>query len=416
MNSIHATTLACLCAALLAAPQADPQTAETARFTIELANTWNQPKADEPVVIDLSRIGVPFPVRSAVVMDGTQEIPSQLDDLDGDRRADELALVIDLPAGGAKTLALTLSAAGTQKQYPARVFATMLVRGDGKKRAHAPVQAITVPGTTNFYNMLHGHGPMFESELAGYRIYFNEKQTVDPYGKFHKRLELAESQFYPNKEQLARGFGDDVLMVGNSCGVGALKGWDGSRVTHIKPIATRTERILAAGPVRTIVDVSVQGWQYQGKELDMTNRYTLYAGHRDLRVDVLFADTLAGELFCTGVQRVMGTETVADTDHQGLVGSWGRHWPVNDTVTYAKETIGLATCIPLQFVRQEVEDKDNYLYTVAAPGSDRFYYHTMFTSRKETFGYPDAPAWFAYMRRWKEALQHPVRIEVTPVR
>ena len=74
-------------------------------------------------------------------------------------------------------------------------------------------------------------------------------------------------------------------MVGNSCGVGALKGWDGTKATHIEPIAFRTESILAYGPIRTIVDVTVKGWNYQGKELNMTNRYILYAGHRDLLVE-----------------------------------------------------------------------------------------------------------------------------------
>lgn len=27
---------------------------------------------------------------------------------------------------------------------------------------------------------------MFESELVAYRVYFNQKQTVDPYGKFKR--------------------------------------------------------------------------------------------------------------------------------------------------------------------------------------------------------------------------------------
>ena len=131
-----------------------------------------------------------------------------------------------------------------------------------------------------------------------------------------------ESGFYPNDEQLARGFGDDVLMVGNSCGVGALKGWDGTKATHIEPIAFRTESILAYGPVRTIVDVTVKGWNYQGKELNMTNRYILYAGHRDLLVETSFDEPLENEVFCTGVQNIMGNETRSESDHKGLIGSW----------------------------------------------------------------------------------------------
>lgn len=386
---------------------------EDLTLTVELKNTWDKTRQDAPAVIRLADLQAGFPIRSAVVRDARQEIPSQLDDLDGDLQPDELTFVIDLPARGTRQVTVTLSAAKTQKTYPPRVFAQMLVR-DAKKGKHAPVQSITVPGTTNFYNMLYGHGPMFESELVGYRIYFNEKQTIDPYGKFNKRLELEKSQFYPNDAQLAQGFGDDVLLVGNSCGVGTLKGWDGKKATHVKPIASRTERILASGPVRTVVEVEVKGWAYQRSELSMTQRYLLYAGHRDLRIETTFARPLGNEVFCTGVQDIMGNETVAYSDHQGLAGSWGRHWPVTDTVKYAKETIGIATYIPRKYVLQEVKDADNYLYTLSAPGQTGFHHYTMFTSRKETFGYPTAEEWFAYLQEWKDELEHPVEINILP--
>ncbi|WP_373733797.1 DUF4861 family protein, partial [Bacteroides heparinolyticus] len=76
----------------------------------------------------------------------------------------------------------------------------------------------------------------------------------------------------------------------------------------------------------------------------------------------------------------------------------------------AKETIGIATYVPQKYIREEVTDKDNFLYTLSAPGSNRFHHYTMFASCKETFGYPTPEAWFAYMQEWKEALEHPVSI------
>ncbi len=382
---------------------------QTAAYSIEVVNSWDKAQTDAPIVIKLSELKSRFRIQSAVVKDGDVEIASQLDDLNGDSKADELVFVIDMPANGRKVLSVTFSADKTAKVYPARVFATMLVRDAGKQK-HAPVQSVTAPGTTDFYNMLYGHGPMFESELAAYRIYFNPKQTVDPYGKFKKGLELEESRFYPTDEQLAHGFGNDVLMVGNSCGIGTLKGWDGTKATHIEPVTFRTERILAYGPVRTITDVEVKGWQYQGKELTMTNRYILYAGHRDLLVETFFDQPLEEETFCTGVQNIMGGETLSYSDHKGLIGSWGRYWPMTDTAKYAKETIGIATYVPQKYIREEVTDKDNFLYTLSAPGSNRFHHYTMFASCKETFGYPTPEAWFAYMQEWKEALEHPVSI------
>lgn len=403
-------TFSVICLALLAGGLSASAQGQEKKIEVIVENPWNAEKVDEPVVIDLSSLGAGFTVKSATVFDGTNEIPSQLDDMNGDTRADELAFVINLPASGKKTLNVTLSSLKSDKTYPARVYAEMLFR-TSKKNKYAKGYAIYADGASDTYNVQHHHGAAFESELVAYRIYFNEKQTTDLYGKFHKGLELEESQFYPTDEQLKRGFGDDVIKVNSSCGAGTLRGWDGTQSTLIKPVAVRGQRILASGPVRTIVDAEVKGWQYQNKELNMINRYTLYAGHRDAQVDVLFDAPLDKEVFCTGVQNITGHADMF-SDHNGLVASWGTDWPVNDTVKYKKETVGLATYIPKKYVVKETSDKENFLYTISAPGKSSFRYYTSFTSCKETFGYPDKEKWFAYVQEWKKALEQPVKITV----
>ena len=403
-------TFSAICLALLAGELSASAQGQEKKIEVIVENPWNAEKVDEPVVIDLSSLGAGFTVKSATVFDGTNEIPSQLDDMNGDTRADELAFVINLPASGKKTLNVTLSSLKSDKTYPARVYAEMLFR-TSKKNKYAKGYAIYADGASDTYNVQHHHGAAFESELVAYRIYFNEKQTTDLYGKFHKGLELEESQFYPTGEQLKRGFGDDVIKINSSCGAGTLRGWDGTQSTLIKPVAVRGQRILASGPVRTIVDAEVKGWQYQNKELNMINRYTLYAGHRDAQVDVLFDAPLDKEVFCTGVQNITGHADMF-SDHNGLVASWGTDWPVNDTVKYKKETVGLATYIPKKYVVKETSDKENFLYTISAPGKSSFRYYTSFTSCKETFGYPDKEKWFAYVQEWKKALEQPVKITV----
>lgn len=403
-------TFSAICLALLAGELSASAQGQEKKIEVIVENPWNAEKVDEPVVIDLSSLGAGFTVKSATVFDGTNEIPSQLDDMNGDTRADELAFVINLPASGKKTLNVKLSSLKSDKTYPARVYAEMLFR-TSKKNKYAKGYAIYADGASDTYNVQHHHGAAFESELVAYRIYFNEKQTTDLYGKFHKGLELEESQFYPTGEQLKRGFGDDVIKVNSSCGAGTLRGWDGTQSTLIKPVAVRGQRILASGPVRTIVDAEVKGWQYQNKELNMINRYTLYAGHRDAQVDVLFDAPLDKEVFCTGVQNITGHADMF-SDHNGLVASWGTDWPVNDTVKYKKETAGLATYIPKKYVVKETSDKENFLYTISAPGKSSFRYYTSFTSCKETFGYPDKEKWFAYVQEWKKALEQPVKITV----
>lgn len=382
-------------------------------ITIEVHNNWNQPQTDAPVVISLRELQMGFKVKSAVVMEGSDEIPSQLDDLNRDRKMDELAFVTELPAQGRKTFRITLSSEKSTKTYPERVYADMFIT-DHRKGKHQRVQAITVPGTSNIYSMVRPHGPVLESELVGYRLYFNEKQTPDIYGKFNKGLEFNELNSIPTDEQLTKGFGMMCCGYLTAAVRGALKGWDGQKAIHVTPVETRTERIISYGPVRVIAEIEVTGWQYQGSELDMTTRYTLYAGHRDLRIEAFFDEPLKKEIFCTGVQDIVGNSK-SFSDHKGLVGSWGTDWPVNDTVKYAKETVGLGTCIPQRYVKSEEKDKANFLYTITAPGSNYFRYHTTFTSMKETFGYKTPEAWFAYLRQWKEELAHPVTVKIKDI-
>ena len=376
-------------------------------FSIEVSNGWNKAKENEPVVLKIKELNAGFTVKSAIVKEGNTEIPSQLDDLNGDRKADELSFVTNVPAKGNKTFNIILSSEKSTKTYPSKVYAEMLV--SDKKGKHVPISSVSVPGGI-LYNQLHHHGPAFESELVAYRIYFDKKQTVDLYGKFNKGFEIKESGFYPSDEQLAKGFGDDVLRVNSSCGLGALKGWDGKKATHIDPVSNRTESILAYGPVRTVVDVIANDWQYQGAELNMTTRYILYAGHRDAEVKIMFQEPLKKEVFCTGVQDIKDSKSFSD--HEGLIACWGTDWPVNDTIKYAKETVGLATCIPQKFVKSEVKDKENYLYTVAADGKKSFNYNIVFTSMKETFGYKTKEAWFAYVQEWKKELAHPCKVTI----
>mgnify|MGYP000661350508 FL=1 len=121
-------------------------------ITIEVHNNWNQAKTDAPIVINLHELHADFKIKSAVVMEGTNEVPSQLDDLDKDRKMDELAFVADLPAHGRKTFQVTLSSEKSTKTYPERVYADMFI-ADHRKGKHQRVQAITVPGSSNIYSL-----------------------------------------------------------------------------------------------------------------------------------------------------------------------------------------------------------------------------------------------------------------------
>ena len=117
-------------AALLAATCFTAQ-AEDKIWNIDIENPSNKAKVDEPVVLDLRQLlgdNSMFCVKSAIVMDEGTEIPSQLDDMNGDLRFDEMAFVINLPAKSKKTVSVTLSSEKSAKQYKPRTYGFALQR------------------------------------------------------------------------------------------------------------------------------------------------------------------------------------------------------------------------------------------------------------------------------------------------
>ena len=375
-------------------------------FTVSVTNPLTTARTDQPVIISLTPFG---DIRSALVTTCGQEIPCQLDDLDQDDTFDELCFLADLNGDETKLYEVTLLSEGEPRTYPARVYADMLLRNDKVKEKNKHnnfIESITARGDcADSYHIQHHHGVEFESELNGIRIYFDKRQTLDLYGKFQKRLELQATQFYTSKEQKAEGYGDDVLWVGNTFGLGAFRGWDGQQPTMIDPVRSRTQRVISYGPLRTIVELFDRGWQ----GVNMTVRYTQYAGHRDTDVDVFFNKNVSDRLFSTGVINVKGS--VEFSDHKGLRACWGTDYPSSDTINWKRETVGLAVCIPQKYIRsEEPVNKDNYAFVVATP-DNHIAYKVIYTSANETFGYHSAEEWFEFLKEWKKEVLKPIQVK-----
>lgn len=386
------------------------------RYHVAIKNTRNAAVADFPVTIDIRNSKN---VKSANVTVDGKEIPYQIDDLDGDGSADEICFLVNLENKQTQNATVTLSGKADGRKWKPRTFAEMVLRNPKvkeKNRHDIYLSSITIDKrTTNPYNVLHHHGVAFESELIAMRIYMDKRQTIDLYGKFHKGLELEQTQFYTSAEQKAQGYGDDVLWVGNTFGLGALRGWNGESPTMLDEVEHRTQRILATGPLRTIVEVEDNQWIVApGTEpVNAVIRYTLYAGHRDFDVDVTFNKDVAALDFSTGIINIKGSKEY--TDHKGLRGCWGTDWPAgtSDTIKWKRETVGLGIYIPDTYRKTEMPaDKDNYTYIVK-PAANRIHYSLTYTSDNEDFGYHSDSDWFAFLKEWKQQLTHKPSITIT---
>ena len=413
--------------------------------TLRKEVTIDSSRGGGPVVLRLSDIrGLKFDVKSATIhvgfftppkktvrADGSVTISyqdedlmvaGQLDDLDGDGHADELVF---MPSGNEYTIDFYADGKGhTKFGAPTSgdtrfVYADMML--DDKKDAHPFITALEAPGESYLYNDLYHHGAAFENAWCGFRVYFDARQNIDIYGKRHPQLELADTHFYTTAEQMKQGYGNDVLWAGNSVGCGTFKGWDGKAPTNIEPVKTRGQRIVAAGPIRTIVEVKDIGWN----GLNMRQYYTLYAGCRECEVRITFDRPLGDEVFCTGVQKI-GASPEGFVRANGLAASWGSDYPeMGKKEQFPPEAVGLAVYVPKQYIHSVTESDLNYLILLSAKGQTELKYYVVFCADKEKpdnrpstqrFTYLDAPAgyhsasaWFDALPDWKASIDNKMK-------
>ena len=386
-------------------------------FNVSIKNTAALAKADVPVVLKLKEYATETSkVKSAMVTINGAEVPCQLDDIDRDGIYDELCFLTDLKKHEKKLFTVTLYDDGKPREYAPRTYSELLLRNPKvkiKNKHNIYLKEMTVDRGVDPYQSVHHHGIAFESELVAFRIYFDHRQTVDAYGKFHKQLEIKDTQFYTDADQKAAGYGDDVLWVGSSYGVGALRGWDGTNQLMLEDVDSRTQRVIAQGPVRSIIELVDENWRPtpSAKPVTMTTRYTIYGGHRDVDVDIFFNHTAKDYEFATGVINVKGSKEFSD--NEGLRGCWGSDWPVGvkDTAGHKIETVGLGIIIPKKYIRKEMPaDKVNYTYVVGTD-NDELHYKYIFASNNEDFGVHSAEDWFKLLKAWKKEIETEVIIE-----
>lgn len=368
---------------------------------IKVTNPNKAALKNAPVVVVLDKYKtIPAKERAnlAVELNGKQ-ISSQLDDLNKDGVADELVFLLDLKAEQTVPVLLKTIPANKRDSFPTEVYADMIFKPKGGKMEF--VQEMS-SAKNDMYNQMHHHGVAFESALIGYRIYFDNKSTIDLYGKKKQQLELATTGWYPTDEQAAAGYGDDALRVFDAVGVGTVKGWNGTKATHIDKFAKRTQRIVASGKLRTVVESEVEGWQYEGKKINMTVRYILYARHRDGICEVRASEDIAN--LATGVETIKGGPTT--TDKKGLVGSWGTDYPVTDTVKYEKQTVGLGVYVPQPYAaKQVVEGLNNLVLMPYKKGETLRFYFTAAARKEKKDPFTSTEQFFAYLRNWKASLE-----------
>ena len=205
------------------------------------------------------------------------ELPSQVDDLDGDNKADELAFEIDLKPNQTRIVTITYG-------EPNRIL---------RLRSEYPRRTGVL-----FATKIEGVG--WESQDNAWRLYFDARNAIDLYGKRRHSL-LLDLFATPEYDYHAESpYGRDIYKIGDALGIGAVGAWVNGKVVKVSDVEDRSYRVVATGPVRAIVELTYRGWKVDGRTVTLHSRITQWAGDRGF-YHAIHAEGADGLIFATGL-------------------------------------------------------------------------------------------------------------------
>ncbi len=264
-------------------------------LTLKLTNPLNIERPAEFVVLKWSKMGLPSSLSASLPIKITskgEQIPYQI------LNEDELGIVLNFLPSETRKVHIFFNTAQAP-HFKSRAHAEISVRQkatfDGQRWKGGffkSVPRLTItPSHFVHDEWIRFEGPGWESDKIAYRLYLDERNAIDVFGKHTQRLILPfvghdTSQTYHKMNW----WGMDVLKVGKTFGVGSFafyrKREEGNKQNEqaifqlFPPLQTDSIRctILEDGPLRAGVELVYYGWQVGPQTIDVRARHFITAG------------------------------------------------------------------------------------------------------------------------------------------
>jgi len=306
-----------------------------------LTNTGSLDRVDEPVVVERAKIveilGEIADSDFIVVNDHEgNEIPSQMDDLDGDGVWDELAFVCNIPAGAELSLELTVT--DHASDYP---FRTNIRFANKKDPGEEYTTAVRLETALNTITQEHFQmeGPAWENDIIGFRNYFDQRNGMDIFGKKVEDM-ILDGVGIDEDYHSMQDWGMDVLKVGNSLGSGSIGMIKKDSLFRIGDSGNGTYEQIVEGPVRSIFKLSFTDWICGDESLSIDHVITIWAGSNGYVNDVLINGMESDGMLITGLVN-MHTDTLFINEY-GDYTTLATHGPQAELEKY----LGMGLIIP----------------------------------------------------------------------
>lgn len=387
-------------------------------FSIVVTNPYNQDRTDVLVHLpqtDLAEAVEKFNPSAFVVLDGAgNEIASQFNTL-GLTMHGIVAVLDELKAGASEKLTVRYHPEGEQKRtYPKRTQAELSHKtgGEWQEREYIGgefenIEYLRVPAEHKDHSWyLRYEGPGWESEKVGYRLYLDQRNAIDIFGKKVEEpvLQLIGHDGFSSYHEM-QDWGMDVFKVANSLGVGSLGMWVNDKAERVAYTDSVTCAITQNEVVYSSFVTSYFGWKTASDTLDIMVETSIHAGSRLSRQFVELSKDLNN--FCTGIikdEKARVFRKAGDENSRGYVASYGKQ-SLND------DLLGIAVF----FKHDDFMgfDEDSHSHIVKLMSTNRkLEYHFLGAWEGETGGIKSEEAFVNYLEKTALELANPLEINI----
>jgi hypothetical protein len=251
-------------------------------------------------------------------------------------------------------------------------------------------------------------GPAWESDKIAYRLYLDERNRTDIFGKSTSKLVLDivgkndllsgnESYEYP------LWWGQDVFKVGNSLGIGSVATYSDNKVVTVSGYDTITCDVFNNNVCST-VSTHHYGWKVGDNKFTIQINYSIFPGSRLTEV-VPLTDKPIDNL-CTGLAKHDSTEYLISDNKNGwnYMAVWGKQTICNDN-------LGIALFFNSKDVIKITEDNISRI-VVLKPMDNSTKYYFAAAWEKEKNGIKTQSDFIAFLIRTIDILNNPVIVDL----
>ncbi|MFK7979609.1 MAG: DUF4861 domain-containing protein [Saprospiraceae bacterium] len=353
-------------------------TTDSYATSITLKNPLDNSRKDVLLHLNVKELITKFPSLLAgnFKFTGTQDLPFQENDLDGDGITDEIALLVDLKANDEQQINLVpLKEGATKPTFKKRTQAEIShkINGQWKGREYEDgtfknVDQLRVPPEhTDHSWFIRYEGPGWESDLVGYRFYLDWRNATDIFGKKTKDMVLQQvGQDGFDSYHEPADWGMDVLKVGKSLGIGALGTWTDKGALRVETTDSLASKIVLNGDIESKVQTNYYGWKVGDIKTDVTSNLSIHAGSRLTKHDITLSQALPN--LCTGiVQHDKGDLITYENGAWGYIATWGKQ-------SLADDHLGMAVIYKKNDVVEITKDAHSHVVVLKPTNKQLTYY------------------------------------------